>query len=691
MADSTDSPTLQRLDYDFSQLTGSSYTDPLRAGNPKAGENFWLSTRNCAQRDGMLTPRPRFMAADEANSGAFYGINSVTGSNSDNLCMAVYQHRLANNYPEAGTAGQPNDNVLTVLITDSAIRLHHPSNQATWMDCAVQYPTGTDIVEQVSCTLGSPNISTVGGTTLWQTHNIVANCTSITINGVVYGISAITGESSLTLSSNFTSANGNYAYTMRRYMYGSTWGSASFIYNGNLYVASSGAGGQSRLAGVLRVNNVEGLASGITTEWLASSFLAGAGRSVVNFGRIAGARPLMDGRIVVAGSANFNAGNAQSVVFYSSHLDQRVWSAPGGYTVLVQDMGPMMGMGMVNGGILTFHGPKGIVLGQQTGQDAEPLAFQLSGAAKGTALGFSLQQFSGGEIYVADDLTIRVFNGSSDEIVDDQFAYWIRKTYGATSHPYKRLYWLRLSLQSWIDEKRGEYGLIFAAGPNYTAYVFNYRNGLRSTWDVPFKAGGGTGATFIGGPKIYGAGYGPGGATAYSTDVRMWADGREERGERLTYSTNSGVDFTATYMVGALTWVDRASDQAGYYTISDDVVSATSRLLDCDMPDVEKTVDHITLWMTRHIGYPDTYTSANCSVTINLLKRDGTTAGTQTATCSLNSREERQFQFFFAPIALEAFTVQISIAAQTEKPRISRMAIHFFPLHNSEAINPAYA
>lgn len=373
----------------FPALTGGTRAAaPPRSLQDPGGPFIWRDSMNVIVRDGMLRGRP--------TAGAGPGYPTLPQPTWD-LGANDTGHELPRFIDcSRGPAGD-----FFCLVTDRSIWIR-PSAAIGWVNCTPTYTTGT-----ITATNGSPNITGAGGM-LWQTHGITAN-QFILIDGTHYKISAVTGETAITLASNFTGATAaGKAYVIRRMWNGAGFADSSLIfctiYNENLYVAGTYIGGAAGAVApaVIKVANIYSATP--TTTYLTGGSLLSAGLDYISgLTRIAGIGCLQDGRVVFAGNT--------AEVFYSSNLSDAVWTvAPAGSTPLAEVDNPIRAQGRI-GATLTFHRADGVVLGHQTGLSDPPLNFQNAEADYGCVAPLTLKSFLGGEVYLASDGDVKLFDG----------------------------------------------------------------------------------------------------------------------------------------------------------------------------------------------------------------------------------------------------------------------------------------
>lgn len=466
----------QQLTVYFPDLSrGWGPTAPPRSLTPDS-PRIWRETRNMWAYDGLLRRRPAAVSAGLATQPP--GIGVTPSTTADGEC-AVFIH--CDLYPSGATrttdsSGACSDEYaydagaeLVVLVTNRQAFLTKDSG-TTWTNVTPTYTTGT-----VTATNG--NATVTGAGTAWSTRGITAY-QLIVIDGTVYQICSVNSDTSITLTANFTGATGaGKAYTIRRtWRGGLTLDATSLIfckiYNQNLYIAGTFIGradGEARPT-VIRVSDL--LSATPTTTYLTSTFDLTGTLDVISaptLTSISGLQILQDSRLVISGS--------DSTLYYSSNLDQAVWSvSPGGFTVDTQVDGPITALGQI-GNILTAHHRDGITLCYPQAQSDPPLALQRSQAHAGCHAPRTLCAASGVERYLGADGQVYAFDMSTSQAIGDD----IRAELSNVSRDT-----LRTACHASFCSYRDEYFLFYEESPYAFTYVLQTREGRWWSWELPY-------------------------------------------------------------------------------------------------------------------------------------------------------------------------------------------------------------
>lgn len=369
----------------FPSLAGGVWrTAPPRQLSDPAGRDIWRNSLNVIPRDGRLVGRPVLTA--NSDTGPTWDL----GANDTGTELPRFIH---SSFIGGG------DHIVWVSNRSIWIRSEAIGG---WFNCTPTYTVGT-----ITATNGSANITGAGGM-LWVTRGITAN-QFILIDGTYYKISAVTGETAITLASNFTGATAaGKAYVIRRMWNGGGFSNSSevfaTIYNEDLYVAGTyigGADGAVRPA-VIKVANIYS-ATPTTTYLTADRDLTGSLDFISGLTKIVGIAALQDGRLVFGGN--------KTEVFYSSHLNTAVWTvSPAGSTPLADLDDELRAQGRILGA-LTFHSVSRIVTATSTNLSDPPLSFQTSSSEYGCVAPMTLKSFGAGEMFLCWDGEVRFFDG----------------------------------------------------------------------------------------------------------------------------------------------------------------------------------------------------------------------------------------------------------------------------------------
>lgn len=387
---------------------------------PGAGGPLWRSSVNMQIYDGLLRRRAALVSPGllaPADYGMLSSIeeemplliltNFVPGTGTQ---VATTNAPCSDRYAPNPAAG------FAAVVTSRQIFIYNSETGSAWFNATPTYNTGT-----VTATNGSVNITGAG--TAWLTRGI-SPYQFISIDGSWYELCTVVSDTVATLRSVFTGATAaGKAYTIRR-----TWNLArsgdlteachvsASLFNQNLYVAGrflARADGQVAPC-LIRVANV--LTSAPVTTYLTGSAALTVGLDfITGLADITGVQPLQDGRIVMSGSGPLGP----STIFYSSNLDQTVWTvAPAGQTPVVHKEGAIHALGRI-GEVLTLHYESGVVLAQPTNQSDPPLNYRPSAATEGCFAPRSLRAIGGVEYFVTSAGNVARFDLANSSLVGD--------------------------------------------------------------------------------------------------------------------------------------------------------------------------------------------------------------------------------------------------------------------------------
>ncbi len=280
------------------------------------------------------------------------------------------------------------------------------------------------------------------------------------------------------------------------------------------------------------------------------------------------------------------------------------------------------------GRIFAIHYHDTIVVGQPTGQDDPPLAFDSSRAQIGAAFPRSIKTIGGLQYFVAQDGSIYTFDGSSTQLVTNAF----RDNF-AESEPY---IW-PIGAGAWIDDLRREYTYTSAAvegslGRNYLAIV-NWETGeiRREFYQnelIPFAAGD----KFLGYPQDNSDGF-----PASRRDAsRLTSPFRQHPGGGVSAG-------------GLLRMVEHISFDVVIGTAVEEGILARTYPLDFGVPGVEKVIERVILFMRRDPDQRDGGSTGSDEIRVNLYRGHGFFADqsvTETVTYDV-TRKVRAYHFEF--------------------------------------------
>ncbi len=609
-------------------------TAPPRSLGPD-GARIWRGSRNMWAFDGLLRRRPAAISAGLGAQPA--GVGLTPSVLYDGECPVFIHSDL---YPSGAvrttdSSGACADEYsysaggeVVVVVTNRQAFLTK-NGGAAWTNVTPTYVTGT-----VTATNGSPTVTGAG--TAWSTRGITAY-QLIVIDGAVYQICSVNSDTSITLTVNFAGATAaGKSYAIRRSWPGGetlTRPSLIFckIYNQNLYIAGTFLGradGEIRPT-VIRVSNI--LSATPTTEYLTSSFDLTGTLDIITtlpLTDIVGLQILQDSRVVIAGS--------DSTLYYSSNLDQAVWTVPpAGFTIDTQVDGPMTALGQV-GNALTVHHQDGITIAYPQAQTDQPLALQRSQATVGCFAPRTLCAASGAERFLGPNGQAYLFNLSTTVAIGDE----IRPDFAGVSSRS-----IREACHATYLPYRGEYFLFYEESPYTYAYALQESEGRWWPWVLPYPV------------------------TAMSIDAP--ADTRNA-GFALVGLPN--INFIGNFdmvwawsesaILDTITFFDGGVDIEGFQVTTDEI--------DLGNPLQLKSVQRVILWLkgssdgtenvSVQISY-DNFNSVQETVTRNAL--------------ALDSTYEKPYQFCFQEAARSAApAIRIkSTANDSYKARPTRMLV----------------
>lgn len=420
---------------------------PPRLLDPQNNPPFiFKGAQNVIERDGFLARRPAIAATTSGFSPSY---QLLAGAADDAECPLII---IPIEYvrPSVGLTA-----TIMIVVTNRCIWLNvnYPSAGA-WFNVTPTYATGT-----VTVTNGNPNVTGVG--TSWLTdHNIRSGV--ITIAGVAHTISAVTTDTALTLTTNYAGTTGaGRVYSILRTFVGGlplsgTQDFASEVFaavsNNVLYVAGTGCGGSGSgqpQTAIIKVSGINTVTP--TSTYITSNVILIPGLDAVsNMTRITGLKVLQDGRAVVTGE--------QNTVFYSSLLNDAVWTvSPGGQTPVDLIQSRINCCGQI-GTAYTLHHPSGVVVANPTGLTDPPLSFRASDASTGVYAPRTLKTVNGYELGVDVNGEVIRFDKSRSTVVSEALRDQLNL------NPIRMR-----DLHAGVDEKREEYTLLL---PSETGTTF---------------------------------------------------------------------------------------------------------------------------------------------------------------------------------------------------------------------------
>lgn len=424
---------IERLDFPF--LARGAYGLAPPGSLQAAGDGpLWRYLHNLRPVDGELRRREAVIASEDSSA-----LHSPPWLDDEDQYVKLIVE-LAPGSQQLSTARRH----LVVTSREMFIK-----NASTWYNVTPVYEVGT-----VSITSGTASLT--GSGTLWRTRRIAAT-QQVELprdSGDWYEIDSVNGDTSITLATNYTGTtlSGDNYSIRRTFLVPSTnpgYPTFAEVLNGDIYVAGMVSTGEGFTAAATAADGgvikIAGGASRSATSFDPAndvSFIFSA-RSEVETGvdyldynvlLVPGFTALADGRLVMAVHwIDLSTGESgQNRVLFSSHTpDVSFWSvSPGGFYDIVDFQGNITTM--VRGTrYLSLHFNDGIEVGQITGQDDDPIAWNPSRSSVG-AIGprcvarIPRYRTLGGEIFVGADLRLYVFDGSNSVPVDLGFEAHLR-------------------------------------------------------------------------------------------------------------------------------------------------------------------------------------------------------------------------------------------------------------------------
>lgn len=387
------------------------------------GAGGFFDMNNLMPGQGGLRRRPGLQTSSAFLTGITWAGFGATPTALNERVVNLFQ------YPSA--AGVSN----FVLVTTRA--MYHRNTANTWKD-VTPITTGT-----CNITNGTKALAGIG--TAWVNTEAVTTNMLVLLSGTWYSIASVNSDTSITLVANYTGATlAGGAFQIKRCWdlagsiglaraYGRVF---SVVLNGDVYICgligtdlnptivatAIQAGAVLKLPQAATYNVTMGTATVLASGIKATGPGATAALGYTWFP--AGFDSLDDGRLIIPIYSWVQSAAAQGTarLAYSSHLNVAVWTVtPAGFTD-VQKAGNMSAMCRL-GKSRAIHFDTGVVLAEPTGQADPPLSFTDTRARVGAVGPHATIDIpdAGGQVYVGDDLNLRVFDGNSDHVLSPNF------------------------------------------------------------------------------------------------------------------------------------------------------------------------------------------------------------------------------------------------------------------------------
>ena len=302
---------------------------------------------------------------------------------------------------------------------------------------------------------------------------------------------------------------------------------------------------------------------------------------------------------------------------YSSPVDQQEWTlSPGGFSDIV-DGGSRMITGLERlGRVYCIHYHDTIVVGQPTGQDDPPLAFDSSRATVGAAYTRTIRNVRGTQWFVAQDGSVHSFDGSSTQMIASEFRREFRLANQGNSG---QTYIEPMLCGAWLNQLRDDYCFCYTNQGNLNRCnlvgVVNYEDGTvrRESYEVEGDQG-----EQLSGPMC--------GSDEFLGFFRPFADGTALGAEHFVGTRaehpGGGVSGEDMYRYLAERGNDDEIPDPGPLEPTNPIILRTLPL-DFGYPGEYKTIERVILYMGREL---DGAGPNNDMVTVRISKNGDTTA-----------------------------------------------------------------
>ena len=375
---------------------------------------------------------------------------------------------------------------ITIVITNLDIWKHDPVNG--WVRLTPVYAEGT-----VTVGAGSDTVTGVG--TQFQNYNISRGM-HIVLGSEIHEIDRVNSETSLILTSAHTTGFAGDTNIIRNFNNGESGSARNFydfnlfarIFNGDLFVGGTTVGGADQPA-IIKIPEIflvdaplvftgAAFVDPVFPNYIMANFevelpMFDLESTIIGdtLQSINGMDLMQDGRVI---ALTEEGGDRNSRLRYSSPLDQKKWqTSPAGFTDVVAGGNSMMTGLERLGRIFAIHYHDTIVVGQPTGQDDPPLAFDSSRAQIGTAFARTIKTIGGLQYFMAQDGSIYTFDGSSTQLVTNAFRQ---------DFEFFEPYFWPIGAGAWLDDLRREYTVTTGAlggqfTDNHLLVVVNWETG----------------------------------------------------------------------------------------------------------------------------------------------------------------------------------------------------------------------
>lgn len=718
MADRFD-VTLEYVDYPVMDR-GMNTTLPSRSMVPGGEGPLFTLVQNMVGHDGVLAswfgvfPLTEFVTngyPTVERNGSYFETAPDGLLNGQTVMYQFWDYPQTWNNSTATTAQSSYGSFMGVVVTSREIWTYSPQDH-NWYNATPVYSAGT-------ITVNNGSTSVQGNGTAFVTRKIVPG-QLIQLpagTGDWYSITAVNadaGAAALTISPAYAGVNlVAQPYVIRRCFGGRNYSHGDNllfcqVFNGDLYIGGRTLAGAGNGPAVIRVNSIYDTAQ--TSEYLLAGFdLTGSmstnGSVIAELWDIKGLQLLTDGRVVLATAEvpSTKTGIVGNRLRYSSNTGntagtvsaQEIWVAsPAGFIDVIDHPGEIKALGRLGPSTLSVHFDRGISLATYTAQYDPPLSIQSSGAKVGCFAPRTLCQYRGQEIFLGSDGLVHAFNGEETAELSDET---VALEHDGTNYSAS---FCIANTHAVVDTRRSHYRLFFCDNnfeqvPTPPAAYANYT--IRTDcWLIDLENPG----------QFYKEIYAP-----HITSAAFPAIGSGDDDIFGDFPTSVGGDFgliilgvntappsaaAEDLLAGAVLYglSQRGGLSApGNHVWDSDAYSdrpvflAATDFLDFGKPGVDKTIDHILLYIRL------------CTLAINdlpvvqIFKPDGNfVTGTTKALVVPANAEPSPLMYDFGPDVSEAWKIKISLAVNNnalgQGLLLGRMRVYYQTQGEIEAVNP---
>lgn len=595
-------------------------------------------------------------------------------------------------FPNSSTTS-PTDfgSLLTICVTSREIHIYSPQDQ-TWYNATPVYTGESGAGTETVNVSGGGTVTVSTGTNSWATRKIAPG-QLIQFSGDAnwYSIATVSsGPDTLTLYNYSGGVKAGVTYSIRRCFGGREYSCGenliyAQVFNGNLFLGGPFLGGATAGPAVIKVSNIYD--NVYTTDYILAGFdltggMTADGQVIADLWDIKGLKVLQDGRVVIATSEvpSGRTGVVGNRIRYSSNDEAYQWVAsPGGFTDLTEE-GEVVALGQLDPNTITAHFHRSVWVGQFTGQDDPPLNFTKSSATVGTISAKSIANYGNMEVFLGSDGAIHGFDGSKSTRLCGEKLEIAHMGAGYRDN-YRSAAMLMANTVGLLDVRRGHYRLFFndnngdfqptaRAQPTLVrcvCYILDLSDGAlyREEYGTQITAAtrpavGFNSTTYQAAPVASGGDFGDvlvGMPSCLSDDTANSL----YLGILSPYSQRPAFDMEEEPVTHLYAYASR------YYNHNDTPWNETGISigfetddLDFDLPGVDKTLDHVILWVSKNAS------GAVPTDTVVQVSRDGgknwiPSAPTfYAATQALGTESwDVPLAFYFAPYAGEKWRIRL--------------------------------